>query len=98
VRIAVTAASGRLGSAILPILSDAIGPGNVVAVVRHPEKIQLPGIKVRKANYEQLQELSDAFAGIDTVLMIAAPIISGSDRLAMHRNVIDAACSAGVKK
>ena len=97
-RIAVTAASGRLGSAILPILSDAIGPGNVVAVVRHPEKIQLSGIEVRKADYEQPQELSDAFAGIDTVLMIAAPIVSGSDRLAMHRNVIDAACSAGVKK
>jgi NAD(P)H dehydrogenase (quinone) len=97
-KIAVTAASGRLGTAVLPVLSEAIGPENVVAVVRDPEKVRVPDIEIRKGDYRETHELTDAFCGIDTVLMIAAPIISGSDRLMLHRNVIDAACSTRVRK
>ena len=39
-----------------------------------------------------------AFDGIDTAIMISAPVTTGTDRVAMHRNVIEGARRAGVRK
>ncbi len=44
-KIAVTAASGRLGHAILKVLSEELGPDNVVGIARSPEKIAVPDIE-----------------------------------------------------
>ncbi len=96
-KIAVTAASGGLGTAILKYLVAEIGADNVVAVARSPERVQVPGIEARRGDYHSLEELTTAFAGVDTVVMISAPV-GDWDRIPMHRNVINAAKSAGASK
>jgi NAD(P)H dehydrogenase (quinone) len=42
--------------------------------------------------------MTAALDGVDTVIMISAPVAGDSDRVAMHRNVIDAAKQAGARK
>lgn len=97
-KVAVTAASGRLGLAIVEYLSDEIGAENVVAVVRSPDKVELPNIEKRRGDYQSVDEIATACEGIDTVVMISAPVTIGTDRVTMHRNVIEGAKRAGVRK
>jgi NAD(P)H dehydrogenase (quinone) len=97
-KVAVTAASGRLGRAILKYLGDEIGTDNVVAIARSPEKVELSAIEKRRGDYQSIDEIAAACAGIDTVIMISAPVTIGTDRVAMHRNVIEGAKRAGVRK
>lgn len=97
-KVAVTAASGRLGQAILKKLADKLGPEQVIGVARAPERIEVPGIEKRKGDYQSTEEMTEAFRDIDTAIMISAPVTPGTDRVAMHRNVIDAAKQAGVRK
>jgi NAD(P)H dehydrogenase (quinone) len=96
-KVAVTAASGGLGKAILKYLTEDLGIGDVVAVARSPERVAAPEIEKRRGDYHSVAELTEAFAGINTVIMISAPV-GDWDRVVMHRNVIDAAKQAGVRK
>jgi NAD(P)H dehydrogenase (quinone) len=96
-KVAVTAASGGLGTAILKYLVSEIGAGNVIGVARSPAKVSVPDIETRPGDYQSVQELTAAFTGIDTVVMISAPV-GDWDRVVMHRNVIEAASKAGVRK
>ena len=96
-KVAVTAASGGLGQAILKYLSEEIGAENVIAVARSPDRVSTPGIEVRRGDYQSVAELTEAFSAIDTVVMISAPV-GDWDRIIMHRNVIEAAKQAGVCK
>lgn len=98
--IAVTAASGRLGHAILAALLDAAVPAvnQVVAVARDPAKVNVAGIAKRSGDYNSTKQMAAAFAGIDTVVMISAPVAAGGDRLQLHSNVIAAAVQAKVRK
>ncbi len=97
-KIAVTAASGRLGHAILKVLGEELGPEYVVGIARSPEKITLPDIEKRRGDYQSVEDFVDAFDGIDTAIMISAPVTIGTDRVAMHHNVIEGARRAGVRK
>lgn len=96
-KIAVTAASGKLGSAIVQELKAAIGSENVVGIVRTPEKAQHLGIEIRKGDYNSRTEFEVALNGIQKVL-----IVSGMDapekRIGQHRNIIEAAKSQGLEK
>jgi NAD(P)H dehydrogenase (quinone) len=96
-KVAVTAASGGLGTATLKYLIEEIGAENVCAVARCPDRVTTPNIEKRRGDYQSPRELTEAFSGIDTVVMISAPV-GDWDRIAMHRNVIDAAKQAGVRK
>lgn len=97
-KIAVTAASGRLGRALLTKLQREVGSGNVIGVVRDPGKLDLPGVETRAGDYHSVAAMADALAGVDVVVMISAPVTTGTDRVAMHRNVIEAARLSGVRK
>jgi len=96
-KIAVTAASGQLGSSIVERLKKEIGRENVIGIVRTPEKASHLGIEVRKGNYNSHEDFILALKGIDSVLLI-----SGMDdpekRIQQHRNVIEAAIQNGVRK
>lgn len=96
-KIAVTAASGRLGHALLRALLQETQARHLVAVARSPEKVTVPGIETRRADYESRAAMAGALAGVDTVVMISAPV-AGTDRVALHRNVIGAAREAGVRR
>jgi len=96
-KIAVTAANGQLGTSIVNELKKEIGEGNVIGIVRTPEKASHLGIEVRKGDYNSREEFNKALKGVDSVLLI-----SGMDdpqkRIQQHRNVIEAAKQNGVKK
>ena len=96
-KIAVTSASGQLGSAIVKQLIKEIGGKNVVGVARTPEKAKHLGVDIRKGDYNSRQQFDEALKGMDAVLLL-----SGMDdpqkRIQQHRNVIEAAKANGVKK
>lgn len=94
---AVTAASGHLGRAIIKALSVRGGDDRVIAIARTPEKARGMGVEVRQGDYNNRAGFERALQGVDVVL-----IISGMDdpdkRIGQHRNVIEAARAAGVRK
>lgn len=55
------------------------------------------GIDARYADYTNPEQLKDAFAGGETLLLISVPQV-GEKRRNMHKNAVDAAVAAGVKK
>ena len=96
-KIAVTSASGKLGASIIKHLITEIGKEDVVAIARTPNKAEYLGVEVRKGDYNNRLDFDIALQGIDAVLLV-----SGMDkpqkRIEQHRNVIEAAKAAGVKK
>jgi NAD(P)H dehydrogenase (quinone) len=96
-KIAVTAANGKLGSSIVKELIKEIGKENVIGIVRTPEKASHLGIEVRKGDYSSREDFNSALKGVDSVMLI-----SGMDdpqkRIQQHRNVIEAAKQNRVKK
>ncbi|WP_432410031.1 SDR family oxidoreductase [Rasiella sp. SM2506] len=96
-KIAVTSASGQLGSAIVKELIEQIGKDNVIGIARTPENAKHLGIEIRKADYDNRQDFDKALQGIDTVLLVSG-MAEPQKRIQQHRNVIEAAKSNGVKK
>ncbi len=94
--IGVTGATGNLGRLVVRRLTQKMSPNDLVALVRSPEKARDLGIPVREFDYDKPQTLSPALAGIDTLLLISANEMG--KRAGQHRNVVDAAKQAGVKR
>lgn len=95
--IAVTAASGQLGTSIVEALAEMQIGEPVIGLARTPEKAQGLGIEIRPGDYDDAEGLRSSLSGVDTVLLVsgmAAPDV----RIWQHRNVIEAARAAGVKK
>lgn len=96
-RIAVTAASGKLGAAIVAATAAEVGSENVVALARTPAHAQHLGVEVRPGSYDRPEELEQSLAGVDHVLLVSG-MDAPEQRIAQHRNVIEAARSNGVRK
>lgn len=96
-KVAVTAASGRLGQRILRELVAEIGSDEVVGIARSPDRISVSGIEVRSGDYASPEEMKVALEGIDSAVVVSTPV-GPEDRERLHRNVIAAACAAGVRK
>jgi len=96
-KIAVTTASGNLGSAIINHLKQEIGAENIIGIARTPEKAKSLGVEIRKGDYSSKEDFLSALQGVDVVVLV-----SGMDhpdkRIQQHRNVIEAAKACGVKK
>ncbi|MGH1433621.1 MAG: SDR family oxidoreductase [Lewinella sp.] len=96
-KIAVTSASGQLGSAIVKQLIKEIGKDEVVGIARTPEKAKHLGVEIRQGDYNNREHFNKALQGVDAVLLV-----SGMDepqkRIQQHRNVIAAAKQNGVNK
>lgn len=96
-RIAVTAASGQLGAAIVNATVAVAGAPHVVGLARTPAKAAGLGVEVRPGDYGERAQLEQSLTDIDTVLLV-----SGMDaperRIEQHRNVINAARRAGVQR
>jgi NAD(P)H dehydrogenase (quinone) len=97
VKIAVTAVSGQLGSAIAQQLISKIGKENVVGTARTTSKAEHLGISLLPGDYNIKSDFVTAFTGVDVVM-----ILSGMDaperRVEQHRNIIHAARDADVRK
>ncbi|MEX6662846.1 SDR family oxidoreductase [Pseudomonas sp. W2-17] len=96
-KILVTGATGRLGNAVVHALVQRGDAGNVVGLARDQVKAQpliSLGMEVRYGDYTDYDALVSAFEGVERIYMVSA--VAFSDRIAQHKNVIDAARSAGV--
>ncbi|MEM7511135.1 MAG: NAD(P)H-binding protein [Bacteroidota bacterium] len=96
-KIAVTAASGQLGSAIVKALKELVVPESVIALARTPVKAEHLGVEVRRGDYNDKPSFLESLNGIDAVLLLSANGAPGP-RVQQHRNVIEAAEESGVKK
>ncbi|MGP1615125.1 MAG: SDR family oxidoreductase [Pollutimonas bauzanensis] len=95
-KIAITGASGHLGRLVIERLGAKVPAGDIVALARTPSKAAGLGVEVREADYTRPDTLDKALAGVDTLLMISGSEIG--QRVAQHRNIIEAAKKAGVKR
>jgi NAD(P)H dehydrogenase (quinone) len=95
--IAVTGASGRLGSYVIDALVErGVSPTDIVAITRTPEGVRFRdrAVTVRQADYDDPHALDLAFRGVERLLLVAGTEIGR--RLGQHRNVIAAARRAWV--
>lgn len=111
--IALTSATGKLGSAVLAAILDnkLIDPQNlVVCTSTNPsdarfQPLRDQNITLRYANFNELSTLTAAYNGCSSLFLVSTPRISmdyndaplWKGREAHHRAAIDAALSVGVK-
>ncbi|WP_290778998.1 NAD(P)H-binding protein [Hoeflea sp.] len=95
--IAVTAVTGQLGGAIAEALIAMNTGETIIGLARSPAKAKELGIDVRPGDYDDAGQLRASLAGVDTLLLVSG-MAAPEDRIGQHRNVINAAKAAGVKK
>jgi NAD(P)H dehydrogenase (quinone) len=96
-KVLITAVSGQLGTAIAKKAIEEFGVENVVGTARNPEKAKNLGIKIFKGDYDSKNDFNMAMKGVDAVLLVSS-MSAPENRIEQHRNVINAAKEAGVKK
>lgn len=95
--IAVTAASGHLGSEIIKATAALAGANNVIGLARTPAKAERLGVEIRPGDHNKRDQLAGSLQSVDTILLVSG-MDEPSQRVVQHRNVINAAKAAGVKK
>ena len=98
-RLFVTGATGQLGRLVIEALLKRVLADTIVAGVRSlesaaAEDLRAQGVTLRVADYARPETLAEAFRGIDRLLLISSSEIG--QRVAQHRNVIQAARQSGV--
>lgn len=93
-KVAVTAATGQLGSLAIAALRKMLPPEQIVALARDPGKGSGLGVEIREADYRKPETVATALQGIGRLVLISSGDFDG--RFAQHLNVIDAAQAAGV--
>lgn len=94
---AVTAVSGHLGREIALKLMDRLGAGQVVGLARTPDRASDLGVEVRPGDYDEPDQLVASLQGVGTLVLVSG-MAPPDDRIQQHRNVIEAAKAAGVRK
>lgn len=95
--IAVTAASGQLGREIIEALAAMPAGAPIVGLARTPAKAADLPAEIRLGDYDRPDDLRTSLAGVETLLLVSG-MAPPDDRIQQHRNVIDAARDAGVRK
>lgn len=93
----ITGATGQLGNQLVRHLLKQTPASQIAVLVRHPEKakdLEELGVSIRQGDYHQSASLQAAMKGISKLLLISSNDFN--DRFGQHKNVIDAAKSAGV--
>jgi NAD(P)H dehydrogenase (quinone) len=97
--ILVTGASGHFGKAAIQFLLDkGVEAVGIAALVRNEEsghEFAQRGVNVVVGDYDQYDSLVNAFQGVDQLLFVSSSDVG--NRLAQHRNAVEAAKAAGVK-
>lgn len=95
--IAVTGANGKFGALVIEGLLQKIPSEEIIAVVRKPAEatlLQQLGVQIRQGDYDRPETLTEAFQGVEKVLLVSA-VVPGR-RLRQHKAAIDAAKAADV--
>lgn len=96
-KIAVTAASGQLGSEIVRACLALDPAVEVVGLARTPERAEGLGVEVRPGDYERPDDLETSLHAVDALLLVSG-MDAPEKRVGQHRNVIEAARRAGVRR
>lgn len=98
----VTGATGQLGHMIVQKLVHRVPANQVGASCRDPQKaadLAALGVRVRPGDFENSDSLPYAFEGVTQLLLVSSNArAQGGDTLRQHRNVIEAARTAGAKR
>jgi NAD(P)H dehydrogenase (quinone) len=94
--IAITGATGQLGRLVIANLKQRVPGSDIIALVRSPRSAGDLGVGVRQADYDWPDTLDSSLQGVDSLLLISGPV--PGVRVAQHRNVIEAARRAGIKR
>jgi NAD(P)H dehydrogenase (quinone) len=95
--ILITGATGNLGEHVVTQLLKITSTNEFAVFARNEEKAKKfveQGIQVRIGDFNEPSTLVSAFEGIDKILLISTMEMN---RFEQHKNVIDAAKSAGIK-
>lgn len=95
--ILVTGAIGNLGSSVINQLDKVANKDQFIATSSSDKGVQNlkeKGYQTRKANFNDMDTLRDAFNGVEKVLLIST---MEENRFEQHKNVIDIAKEKGVK-
>lgn len=99
--IVISGASGQLGSLVVrDLLERGVPASKLILVSRTPDKLaefKSLGAATRFGDFTRPESLKDAFAGGHTLLLISIGFDAGP-RPKMHKNAIDAAVAAGIKR
>jgi len=99
--IGITGAGGQLGSGVLRYASERASPNEIVAITRHPEKVEAvakKGVRVRRGDFADPSTLPSAFEGLERLLIIPLPDLVPGVRPPLHKQAIEAAVRAGVRR
>ena len=98
--IAITGAAGKLGRCVAKALLGVTSPSEVTLGTRNPGGIQElaeHGFRTVLADFDRRETLEAAFAGADVAFIICGDA-PNHVRVVQHRNAIDAARKAGVRR
>lgn len=96
--ILITGATGHLGKKTIEFLLKKVSRSSIAALVRDlakGEELNAQGIALREGDYSDYEALVRSFKGIDTLLFVSSGTLE--NRVAQHKNVIDAAKANQVK-
>lgn len=99
-KIAVTGATGHLGSRVVAHLQKKIDSSDIVALVHnknHATALVDAGLEIREIDFQNRESLEKAFAGIDTLVYVASKTYSVFDRVGELENVLAAMKTNGIK-
>ncbi|HEY0276617.1 MAG TPA: SDR family oxidoreductase [Paenirhodobacter sp.] len=94
----VTGANGQLGRLVLSHLRNLVPEDRILGLVRREtdaEALKAEGLGARIGDYQDVDSLKDAFAGVERLLLVSGSAVG--QRAAQHGNVIEAAKAAGVR-
>ncbi|MEV7974296.1 SDR family oxidoreductase [Cellulomonas sp. NPDC089187] len=98
--VVVTGATGQLGRLIVQhLLADGMPAEQITATGRRVERLTdlaEQGVRVVESDYTRPDSLVEAFTGADTLMLVSGSEVG--QRTAQHRNAIDAAVTAGVRR
>lgn len=103
-RYIVTGSDGQLGGRVAANMLKEVSGDQLIftcpMISRLPEEKledwKSRGVEVREANYDDKNQMIEAFKGGDRIYFVSG-ILNGPARVQQHKNVIDAAIAAGVK-
>jgi NAD(P)H dehydrogenase (quinone) len=96
-KIGISGASGQLGAATVAELKTRAPDAQFVGISRSPEKVRSLGIEARFGDFDQPDSLTQAFSGLDRLLIIPSSDMRPGVRAAQGRDAIQRAVDAGVE-
>lgn len=102
-RYLLTGVTGGLGSKILAdmLQKHHIPASSITATARNESKraeFESQGLNFKVLDYDRPETIRQALVGVEDFLFVSASEFNNDKRKVMHRNVVDAAKAAGVKK